>query len=118
MYNLVDNPIPPLQQFSEYLIATYGEANARAMTRSEVGALTALIEAGGDVSLSQASNITCPVLLIVGEHDVFIPLALASQLAARIGTAEVLEAKGAGHAVHREKPHWLAQTIVDWLLRR
>src|SRR5215475_8844445 len=28
MYNVVDHPIPPLQQFREYLIATYGEANA------------------------------------------------------------------------------------------
>ena len=115
MFNVIDNPIPPLQQFSEYLIATYGEANARAMTRSEVGALSDIIESGGDISLSKAGNITCPVLLIVGEHDVFVPLALASQLAARIRTAEVLEAEGAGHAVHNDRPEWLAQTIRDWL---
>src|SRR5262249_31392511 len=75
MYNVVDHPIPPLQQFREYLIATYGEANARAMTQSEIGAVTDIIEAGGDISLSKAGNITCPVLIIVGEHDIFVPMA-------------------------------------------
>src|SRR5689334_16763145 len=28
MYNIVDHPIPPLQPFRDYLIATYGEPNA------------------------------------------------------------------------------------------
>jgi pimeloyl-ACP methyl ester carboxylesterase len=117
MYNVVDHPIPPLQQFREYLIATYGEANARAMTQSEVGALTDIIEAGGDVSLSKAGNITCPVLIIVGEHDIFVPVALASQLAAALRTAEVRELEGAGHDVHNDRPEWLAQTLLDWLQR-
>src|SRR5450432_126473 len=39
MYNVVDHPIPPLQGFRDYLVAAYGEANARAMSQSEVGAL-------------------------------------------------------------------------------
>lgn len=116
-YNVVDNPIPPLQHFSEYLIATYGEANARAMTRSLVDALSDIIEGGGDISLSKVGSITCPVLLIAGEHDVFVPWVLLSQLAARIRTAEVLKADGAGHDVHNACPEWLAQTILDWLKR-
>lgn len=116
MRNVVDNPIPPLQGFSEYLIATYGEANARAMSQSLVGALSDIIEGrGGDISLSKAGNINCPVLLITGEHDFMAPLALLHQLAARIRSAEVLEAKDAGHAVHRDSSEWLTQTILDWL---
>ncbi len=116
MYNVVDHPIPPLQQFRDYLIATYGEANARAMTQSEVAALSAIIEeSGGDVSLSKAGNITCPVLLIAGEHDIFAPPALTSKLAARIRTAEVLVAEGAEHGVHHGRPEWLAQTILAWV---
>jgi valacyclovir hydrolase len=51
MYNVVDHPIPPLQQFREYLVSTYGEANARAMTQSTVGAISDIIKAGGDLSL-------------------------------------------------------------------
>ena len=117
MYNIVDNPIPPLQGFKEYLVATYGETNARAMSQSVVGALSTIIEHGGDLSLSKASDITCPVLLIAGEHDIFAPSALLSQSASRIGSAEVLKAEGAGHDVHNDRPEWLAQTILDWLKR-
>jgi valacyclovir hydrolase len=115
MHNVVDHPIPPLQPFRDFLIATYGEANARAMTQSMVAAKSAIIKGGGDVSLSKAGNITAPVLLVVGEHDVFAPPALASELAARIRTAEVLVAEGAQHNVYMDRPEWLTQTILDWL---
>ena len=116
MYNVVDHPIPPLQGFRDYLITTYGEANARAMTQSTVSALSEIIEKnGGDLSLSKAGNIACPVLLVAGEHDMFAPPALASQLAARIRTAEVLVAEGAEHNVYADRPEWLTQTILDWV---
>lgn len=115
MYNIVDNPIPPLQGFRDFLIATYGEANARIMTQSMATAKTGIIDAGGDVSLSKAGNITCPVLLISGEHDIFAPPSLASELAARIRAAEVLVAEGAEHNVYMDRPEWLMQTILDWL---
>jgi len=74
-----------------------------------------LIEAGGDVSLSKAGNITSPILLIAGEHDIFAPPALASELAARVRTAEVLVAEGAEHNVYADRPEWMTQTILDWL---
>ena len=115
MYNVVDHPIPPLQQFRDFLIATYGEANARAMTQSLVGALRAIIKDGGDLSFAKAGTITCPVLLIVGEHDLFAPPALASKLAARIRTAEALVAEGAEHNVYGDRREWMTQTILDWL---
>ncbi|MSP13814.1 MAG: alpha/beta hydrolase [Chloroflexi bacterium] len=117
MYNVVDNPIPPLQDYRDYLVTTYGEANARTMTRSLVGALGEIIEHGGDISLSKAGDITCPVLLIAGEHDFFAPPALLSQLAGRIHAVKVLVVEGAGHDVHNAQPAWLAQTIRDWLQR-
>ena len=115
MYNIVDNPIPPLQGLRDYLASTYGEANARAMTQSMATAKTDIIAAGGDVSLSKAGNITSPVLLIAGDHDIFAPPALVSELAARVRTAEVLVAEGAEHNVYADRPEWLTQTILDWL---
>src|SRR5215467_4269036 len=55
MYNVVDHPIPPLQEFRDFLVATYGEANARAMTQSIVGAISDIIEKhGGELSRSRA----------------------------------------------------------------
>jgi pimeloyl-ACP methyl ester carboxylesterase len=117
MYNVVDKPIPPLQAYRDYLIASYGEANARTMTQNVVRALSAIIDGGGEIGLAQADNITSPVLLLTGEHDVFVPLELLSHLAARIPTVEVLKAEGAGHDVHNERPEWFADTILDWLQR-
>jgi pimeloyl-ACP methyl ester carboxylesterase len=114
---MIDNPAEPLQGFSDYLKAQYGEANARATIQSFVGAARAIIDGGGDISLSRAGGITCPVLLIAGEHDVMAPPALASRLASHIHTVEMLEVEGAGHAVHDERPEWLQQTILHWLAR-
>lgn len=115
MYNLVDHPIPPMQGFRDYLIGAYGESNARAMTQSAAGAFSEIIESGGDISLSKAGNITCPVFLMTGEHDFLATPVLLSHLGARIRTAEVLVVEGAGHDVHNARPDWLAETVLDWL---
>ena len=116
IYNIDDNTIPSLRQFRDYIVATYGEANARAMTQSIVAAMSDIIkQSGGEISRSKADRILCPVLLIAGEHDMFAPPALASKLAARIRAAEVLVAEGAEHFVYIDRPEWLTQTILDWL---
>jgi pimeloyl-ACP methyl ester carboxylesterase len=115
MYNIVDHPIPPLKPLQDFLITTYGEANARTMTQSHVTALSDIIKGGGELSRSKADRITCPVLLISGEHDMFAAPALAAKLAARIPTAETLIAEGAEHNVYGERPEWLTQTILDWV---
>jgi valacyclovir hydrolase len=118
MYNMIDNPIPPMRGFRDYLVAQYGEQNARAMTQSEANAIGAIIETrGGDLSLSKADQITCPALLIAGEHDMFVPPPLLTQLASRIPNSESHIVEGAGHAVNDDKPEWLASTILDWLSR-
>jgi valacyclovir hydrolase len=119
MYHLVDHPIPPMQGLRDHLVATYGEANARAMSQSHVGAVSAILESasGGELALAQAENIVCPVLLITGEQDVFAPPALVAQAAARIRGAEAVTADGAGHDVQNSRPDWLTQTILNWLAR-
>lgn len=115
-YNVVDDPIPPMKDFSQYLIATYGKDNARATTQSAAAAFTQIVEMrGGDISRSKAHNITCPALLIAGEHDPFASPALVAQLAARIKNVTVVEAKGMGHTDYYEHGEWLAQTVLDWL---
>jgi len=115
---MVDNPIPPMQEFSAYLKAAYGEANARVMTQSFAKTLRTVMEAGGDISRSLAASIRCPALLITGEHDFLAPPALVADMAQAIPRAEFLEAKGASHAVHHEQPEWLVETVVAWLARQ
>jgi valacyclovir hydrolase len=115
MYNIIDHPIPPLKPLHDFLVATYGEASARVMTQSHVDALSDIIKGGGELSRSKADRITCPVLLISGEHDMFAAPELAAKLAARIPTAETLVVEGAEHNVYGERPEWLTQTIIDWV---
>jgi len=116
MNNIVDHPIPPLEEYSKYLIATYGAENARAMVRGQGIAITEIMKTrDGDLSLSQAGHITCPVLLITGEHDFFAPAENVAQLAARLPNAQAITVEGAGHDVHNARPEWFVQTVVNWL---
>ena len=116
IYNVVDNPIPPLQKLKDSLIATFGEEQARAMTQSMAIAMSDIIKGGGELSQSKANTITCPVLLIAGEHDMFAPPVLACELASRIRTAEVLVVEGAEQFAYMDHLEWLTRTILDWLV--
>jgi valacyclovir hydrolase len=115
-FDVIDKPIPPLQEFSQHLIAAYGKDTARATTQNAVRAMTEIIETrDGDVSFSRASEIACPVLLIAGEHDPFAPAPLLEQLAQRIPGARAVEVKDAGHDVHMSHSEWLIATVLDQL---
>ena len=113
--SLVDEPIPPLADFSAYMKAAYGEANARVMAQTLASSLRAIMDAGGDISRSRAATISGPVLLITGEHDFLATPALVSTMAQAIPNGQFLEAKGAGHGVHHDQPEWLTETVVGWL---
>lgn len=113
--SLVDDPIPPLADFSAYMKATYGAANARVMAQSLAPSLRAIMDAGGDISRSHAASIACPALLITGEHDFLATPALVSAMAQAIPHGEFLEAKGAGHGLYHDQPEWLTETVVGWL---
>jgi pimeloyl-ACP methyl ester carboxylesterase len=86
------------------------------MTQSFVGAVDSIINTGGDISAAKSDAITCPVLLIAGEHDFIASPALVSDLAARIRQAKFIKVEGAGHDVHHSHAEWLTRTILDWLI--
>ena len=115
MNTVIDHPIPALREYRSYLIAAYGEANARAMTQNAVKAFTAMIAAGGDISAEKAGDIACPVLLIAGEYDMFVPRALLDKIASRLRHGETIVVEGAGHDVHNARPEWFTKTVLDWL---
>lgn len=115
--NAVDSPDPPYIDYRDYLIATYGEHNARAMTQSFADAITAIEKTGGDICRSRAHKITCPTLLLVGQHDPFVSKAAIDELAGRIPVAEAIEVEAAGHGIHEDQPVWFAATVLNWLAR-
>jgi valacyclovir hydrolase len=116
--NLIDNPGDDLKGFSDYLIEVYGKDTARATTQSFADAMNAIINNGGDISASKVERITCPVLLIAGEHDSFAPAALLAKLARQIPHAETLIVENAGHDVLSERPDWMIATILRHLKYR
>jgi len=116
MDNIIDNPIPPLQGYSQYLIATYGADNARATIQSQDAAITEIIDKhGGDISFSKLNSVSCPALLITGQHDFLSPPDLVAQAANRLPNGHLLVAENAGHDVHEARPEWFVQTVVHWL---
>jgi valacyclovir hydrolase len=115
---VVDHPDPAMRGYRDYLVATYGEDNARAMTQSFASAIDAIIEAGGDISRSRANAITCTVMLIFGERDFYLSRTLVDALASQIKRAEVVEAVGAGHGVHVDRPEWFVTTVVEWIAKQ
>jgi valacyclovir hydrolase len=113
--HLLDDPADELKTLAAYLAERYGVDGARVMAGSWAQALTAVIDAGGDVSRSRAARITCPALLIAGTHDPFCPPALVREMAEAIPRGMFLEAPDAGHDLHLSHSAWLASTVVDWL---
>lgn len=117
MCTVVDHPIPPMQGYRDYLVATYGEANARTTTQNLVKAMDAIVAAGGDLSAEKAGDIACPVLLVAGEQDMFVPRALLDKIVSRLRHGEMIVVEGAGHDVHNARPEWFQQTVLDWLAK-
>jgi pimeloyl-ACP methyl ester carboxylesterase len=115
--NLIDEPIEPMKQFSEYLRTTYGVDDARVMTQSAAKAWEEILRAGGDISRSHAAEIQCPCLLIVGENDFLCPPALASEMASAIPKGEFAQVPNAAHSLHHEAPDALVSLIAAWLGR-
>jgi len=113
--NIVDEKSGENAAYREYLIHAYGEENARKMTQSFARFVTAAIDDGGDISLSKADQIRCPVLLLTGEHDVFAPKVMVDAYASRVSLAETIEVAGGGHDIHVTHTPIFEQEVLDWL---
>ncbi|MFC4585994.1 alpha/beta fold hydrolase [Sphaerisporangium corydalis] len=113
--NLLDDPIDELKTLAAYLAESHGVAHARTMANSWSQALSAVIDAGGDISRSRAADITCPTLLITGTYDPFCPPSLVRQMAEALPRGTYLEAPEGGHDLHLSHGAWLTSTIVNWL---
>jgi valacyclovir hydrolase len=96
-------------------VDAYGIANAMAMARSWGAALRAVIDSGGDISLSRAADIRCASLLLTGTDDPVCPPSLVAAMADAMPRGTFREVPGAAHDVHRSHGPWLATTIADWL---
>lgn len=62
-------------------------------------------------------HITCPTLVIGGEHDQIVPPAVAQQYAAQIPAAELAIIPHAGHLSNLEQPESFLQVVSSFLYK-
>lgn len=73
-----------------------------------------LIDSGGDASVSLAPNITCPVLLMLGDQDRLNPPSCARVFLARVPDGR-LEMFDCGHPVHDQQWDAFCRVFGDFL---
>lgn len=115
LLNLVDDPIDQLKSLAAYLAERYGVEAARIMASSWAQAMSAIIDAGGDISRSQAASIRCPALLITGTYDPFCPTSVVREMAEAMPRGQYLEVPSGGHDIHLSHSGWLISKVSSWL---
>ena len=87
------------------------------LRNTAVGLASSLRHAGTGTQAplwGRLTEISCPVLLLVGQHDQKFK-AIAERMTMALPHAELRAIAGAGHSVHLEQPERTADALVDWL---
>jgi valacyclovir hydrolase len=85
-----------------------------------IEAFSAIVAAGGDISLSRAADIACPLFLMVGEHDRLNPVDGVWQFvqaATRPGgpPRHFKVFAGAEHPIHDQRPDQFVAAVLEFL---
>jgi pimeloyl-ACP methyl ester carboxylesterase len=67
--------------------------------------------------LSDLAGIICPVLVVHGDHDPIIPVAMGTTLYRALPNAELAVVPGTGHGPHMERPNLFAELLTDFHAR-
>ncbi len=81
----------------------HGITDINAVLRQWVDSVQAMVTAGGDVSLSLAPNITCPLLLLLGDGDRLNPEAYGQRLADLAPDGRLVMIRDSGHPIHKQQ---------------
>jgi valacyclovir hydrolase len=79
-----------------------------------INAVKTLIDQGGDVSLSLAANITCPVLLMLGERDTLNPQDYGQNFIDRTPNGRLVMFP-TGHAIHDQDWDGFQRIVAEFL---
>jgi valacyclovir hydrolase len=85
-----------------------------AFARAWLTAFHDYIDRGGDVSLSSASNIECPLLIMLGVKDTLNPESAARQYLAQVKRGQ-LRMFNTGHAIHQEQSNEFMRELLAFL---
>lgn len=92
----------------------HGFDDAARFTREWARAMTRMIDAGGDVSLSLALNITCPLIIMLGEKDKLNPRRNGERFVNVVPKGR-LAMFDCGHAVHDKQRDAFYRMTLDHL---
>lgn len=71
-----------------------------------------------DYSNALLNQVDCPVLLVIGDHDQFVPLYHIVDLSQLLPNAELAVITNGSHQVDREKPGEFCTLVVDYIHRQ
>ena len=80
----------------------HGFTDSASFTRGWVRSMTRMVDAGGDVSLGLAPNISCPLIIMLGKDDTLNPEKYGQHFVKKVTQGRV-EMFDCGHAVHDEQ---------------
>lgn len=83
--------------------ALHGITDIDAVMWQWVQSVQAMVTAGGDVSLSLAPNITCPLLLLLGDRDTLNPEAYGRRFVDAAPSGQLVMVQDCGHAIHKQQ---------------
>lgn len=93
----------PGDWISDEVRQLHGIQDADAFALAWVRGFLHYIDMGGDISLGVAHNLTCPVLMMLGDRDTLNPVAFGRKLVERAPDARLEVFEDCGHPVHDEK---------------
>jgi pimeloyl-ACP methyl ester carboxylesterase len=99
---------------SEETRARNGPQYIDQMVLGWINAMKQIIDSGGNVSLDEADQITCPFLLMLGRDDTLNPEHLGRNLVERAANGRLVMFD-CGHPIHREQTEAFRRALWDHL---
>jgi pimeloyl-ACP methyl ester carboxylesterase len=68
--------------------------------------------------MERLKEISCPALVVVGEHDVLDIKKIVELLSKKIHNSQTYEIKGAAHTLNMEKPKEFNELVIEFLKKK
>lgn len=92
----------------------HGFTDSASFTRGWVRSTTRMVDAGGDISLSKADQITCPLIIMLGKDDTLNPEKSGQRFVDQTPNGR-LEMFDCGHPVHDEQTEAFYKITLEHL---
>lgn len=106
---------PERESWKREIIQHHGAEQLEPMINGWVAAAREIYSRGGNICYQQAATIACPTLLLNGDGEVGNTVRDVTALAERIPNGRLVFIPNSGHAIQRDQPVLLYQSIKQFL---